>query len=207
MHAAAGLGAAVAAMELAPRASERIDVWLLALGIMVGASLSVGLAWLTSYVRKKLMEGAGRTTTWGAYAAVGIDLMSDGLMVGSGAAISSGLGILLALSQVIGNLPAGFAITASFRSADVRRAKRLGALALYPAVPLLGALLGYFLLRGAGEMLTGTALAVFAGLLLTATIEDIVPEADAPGAPRRISSPFFAGGFVLLMLMSDYLGG
>jgi zinc transporter ZupT len=49
--------------------------------------------------------------------------------------------------------------------------------------------------------------AVFGGLLLTATVEDIVPEADERGAPRRISSPSFAAGFALLLLMSAYLGG
>ena len=66
--------------------------------------------------------------------------------------------------------------------------------------------MGYVALRNAGDLATGMALAFLAGLLLTATIEEIVPEADEPGAPRRISSPAFAGGFVLLILMATYLG-
>ena len=207
MHAAAGIGTAVAAIELIPRAQDRIEVWMLALAILAGGIVAVGLSRLTRYAKAKLAGKAGRATTWGAFAAVGIDLLSDGLMTGSGGAVSGDLGLLLALSQVLGNLPGGFAVAAGFRAADVDRGKRLGAMALYPFLPALGALMGYLLLKDAGDLLVGVTLAVFGGLLLTATIEDIVPEADEPGAPRYISSPAFAAGFVLLLLMSAYLGG
>jgi len=74
------------------------------------------------------------------------------------------------------------------------------------AARVIGAFAGYTVLAGAGDVLTGFVLAVFAGLLLTATIEDIVPEADQPKAKRRISSPSFALGFGALRLTSAYLG-
>lgn len=206
MHAAAGVATAVAAMELAPRAMERIEMWLVALALLCGSIASIGLSRLARLLRDRLAQGEGRATSWGAYAAVGIDLLSDGLMVGAGATISTGLGVLLALSQIFGNLPGAFAVAASFRSAGVSRMNRIGAVAVYPLLPVLGALAGYLVLQGAGDVLTGIVLAGFAGLLLTATIEEIVPEADAPGAPRHISSPFFAGGFVLMLLISAYVG-
>lgn len=206
MHAAAGIGTAVAATELLPRADERIERWMLALAVITGSLASVGLSRLTRAVKNKIAGKGGRATTWGAFAAIGIDLFSDGLMTGSGSAISASLGVLLALSQVLGNMPGGFAIAANFRAAEVPRAKRLGAMAVYPAMPLIGALIGYLVLQGADDLLVGLVLALFAGLLLTATIEDIIPEADQPGAPRRISSPSFAAGFVALLLMAEYLG-
>ncbi|MXO49166.1 hypothetical protein GRI69_12945 [Erythrobacter vulgaris] len=131
--------------------------------------------------------------------------MSDGLMTGSGAAVEASLGMLLAMSQIIGNLPGGFAIAANFRTASIPRVQRLIMLSFYPFLPPLGAALGYLALRGSGDITVGIALAVLAGLLLTATVEEIVPEADESGAPRRISSPAFAGGFALLLLMSAYL--
>ena len=206
MHAAAGIGTAVAATELLPPAQDTIATHLLALSMVAGALASVGLAGLTKRLNRRLSGGVGRVSTWGAYAAIGIDLFTDGLMTGSGAAISAGLGLLLALSQVLGNIPGGFAIAANFRSAEITRRRRLSAMAAYPVLPVFGALIGYLVLQGASEMVTGLVLALFAGLLLTATIEDIVPEADEPGAPRRISSPAFASGFVALLLMSAYLG-
>ena len=206
MHAAAGLATAVAAIELVPRSIERIEIWLLAVTLVAGSFASLGIASLSRAIGRGLPSKGVRATTVGAYVAVGVDLLTDGLMTGSGAAVAASLGVLLALSQVIGNLPGGFAIAANFKAAAIPRKQRLAMLAAYPLLPPLGAAVGYVALRNAGDLATGMALAFLAGLLLTATIEEIVPEADEPGAPRRISSPAFAGGFVLLILMATYLG-
>ena len=85
--------------------------------------------------------------------------------------------------------------------------KRRILLGLGFALPgLLGAAMGYSLLRGAGEAMQGFALAFVVGLLLLTTIEDVVPEADAPKPKRWISSGAFASGFVLFTLLSTYLG-
>jgi len=206
LHAAAGIATAVAAIELIPRSQERIETWLLVVALIVGAICSASIAKATRKIRDRMGSAAGRATTWGAYAAVGVDLLTDGLMTGGGGAVARELGLLLALSQVAGNLPGGFAIAANFRSAKITRRHRLSALAIYPLLPVIGAFAGYTVLAGAGDVLTGFVLAVFAGLLLTATIEDIVPEADQPKAKRRISSPSFALGFGALLLTSAYLG-
>lgn len=206
LHAAAGIATAVAAIELIPRAQERIETWMLASAIVIGAVGSAGIARATRVIRRRIGSKAGRATTWGAYAAIGVDLFTDGLMTGGGGAVAAELGLLLALSQVIGNLPGGFAIAANFRAANIGWSKRRRALAIYPFLPVLGAFLGYIVLADAGTILTGFVLALFAGLLLTATIEDIVPEADQPQAKRRVSSPAFALGFGALLLTSAYLG-
>lgn len=205
MHAAAGLATAVAAVELVPRAIDRIEIWMLALALIAGSLASIGIAGISRALASKLPRKRMRATAVGAYVAVGVDLLTDGLMTGSGAAVSASLGVLLALSQVIGNLPGGFAIAANFRAAAIPRGRRLAMLAAYPLLPPLGAAIGYIALRGMGDIVIGFALAFLAGLLLTATIEEIVPEADGSGAPRRVSSPAFAGGFALLILMSAYL--
>ncbi|GMM92266.1 ZIP family metal transporter [Qipengyuania sp. MTN3-11] len=206
LHAAAGIATAVAAIELIPRSQERIETWLLVAALFVGAICSAGIAKATRAIRDRIGSATGRATTWGAYAAIGVDLFTDGLMTGGGGAVARELGLLLALSQVAGNLPGGFAIAADFCSAKIPRGKRLRALAIYPLLPVIGALVGYVVLAGAGPLLTGFVLALFAGLLLIATIEDIVPEADQPKAKRRISSPSFALGFGALLLTSAYLG-
>ena len=195
MHAAAGLATAVAAVELVPRAMERVEIWLLALGLVVGSLASLGIGSFSRAISKRLSSERMRTTTVGAYVAIGVDLMTDGLMTGSGAAVATGLGVLLALSQVIGNLPGGFAIAANFKTEAIPRKQRFALLSAYPLLPPIGAAVGYIALQDAGELVLGMTLACLAGLLLTATIEEIVPEADQPGAPRRISSPAFAGGF------------
>lgn len=200
LHMAAGLATAVAAMELLPRAQDRTDTWVLALAVLLGAGVSVMFYRLSNRIQGK----KGGTLIWGAYTAIAIDLFSDGLMTGGGGAVEGNLGALLAASQIVGNLPGGFAITAGFRHAGFSRKTRLKAALSYPLAPLVGAAAGFLALNGASAGLTGFVLAIFAGLLITATIEDLVPEADQPGAPRKISSPSFAAGFVLLLLMSAY---
>lgn len=204
MHAAAGLATAVAAVELVPRAIERIEIWILALALVGGSLASLGIATLSRMIGEKLPQKRIRATTIGAYVAIAVDLLTDGLMTGSGAAVAAGLGVLLALSQVIGNLPGGFAIAANFKAAAIPRRQRFAMLAVYPLLPPIGAAVGYVLLKDAGVFATGVTLAFLAGLLLTATIEEIVPEADKPGAPRRISSPAFAGGFAMLLVLATY---
>lgn len=204
LHAAAGIAAAVVAVELMPRAVGRGEQWLLAIGFMGGAVASILLFRLTTWAQNRFGSG-GQAGLWAVYAAVATDLLIDGLTTGAGSAVSSGLGLLLALSQVVANIPGGFAVTANFRASDVPRKKRLIAAAAYPITPVAGAAAGFLVLRGTGDVTMALALSFFAGLLLLATIEQIVPEADRSGAPLRISSPAFAAGFIMLMLMSAYL--
>ena len=205
LHSAAGIAAAVVAVELMPRATERGDQWLLALGFMGGAVFSILLMRATVGIKARFGSKDRRVGLWAVYMAVATDLLIDGLTTGAGTAVSRELGLLLAISQVVANIPGGFAVTANFRSAGVRRSNRLRAAAGYPLTPIAGAVGGFLILRGASGPLMAFALAFFAGLLLLATIEQIVPEADKPGAPLKVSSPAFAGGFVMLMLMSAYL--
>lgn len=205
LHAAAGIAAAVVAIELMPRALDHGAQWLLAIGFMGGAVFSIVLMRVTQKLKRRLGSHSKRGGLWTVYTAVAADLLIDGLTTGAGFAISGGLGLLLALSQVVANIPGGFAVTANFRSAGVDRTTRLKAAAGYPLAPVLGAAAGFLMLRGTTDPAMALALSFFAGLLLLATIEQIVPEADRPGAPLRVSSPAFAAGFVMLMLMSAYL--
>ena len=206
LHAAGGIAAGVVAVELMPRAVERAEQWMLAIGFMVGAVASILLARGTTWLQRRFGSAGQRAGLWTVYSAIATDLLIDGLTTGAGSSVSSSLGLLLAASQVLANIPGGFSVTANFRRAEVKRSKRLIAASLYPLTPVIGGAVGYLALRGAGDTMMGIALAFFAGLLLLATIEQIVPEADKPGAPLRISSPAFAGGFITLMLMSAYAG-
>ena len=70
---------------------------------------------------------------------------------------------------------------------------------------MVSVILGYLMLRGMGSEVQGIVLAIFMGILLLATIEDIVPEGDEPEPPRWISTTSFAGGFAIFALLSDRL--
>ena len=196
MHAAAGIGTAVAALELAPRAQDRIETWMLALAIFAGAMISVGLARLTLIFKRKLMEGGSRATTWGAFAAVGVDLFTRR------ADDRKRLGYLRQFRPVARAIPgtreyAGPASPSRPTSAQpgFRAANGLGQWQSIQSCRSLAQRSANLVLQGAGDLLVGLALALFAGLLLTATVEDIIPEADEPGTARRISKPILRGWF------------
>lgn len=204
LHAAAGVAVAVVSVELMPRILEDIVPWLLVTGFALGAAASVGMAKLVRQTVRALEIGGKRS--WMVYLAVAVDLLGDGLMIGIGSAVSGGLGLMLGLSQVVANVPGGFVALANLRDKGVSRPVRLAAAASLFVPVLAGAGLGFWLLRGEAAALQNAALAFVVGLLLLATIEDLVPEADAPQTRRSVTTAAFAAGFAFFALLSLYFG-
>lgn len=70
---------------------------------------------------------------WAIFFGVAVDLFSDGIMIGTGAVVDPALGLLFALGQVPADLPEGFAAIATFKRADVPRARRVALAAALPS--------------------------------------------------------------------------
>ena len=204
LHAAAGVAAAVVSVELMPHILDDITPWLLVLGFAIGAAASVllvrGVRWA---VRALELGTAG---PWMVYFAVAVDLLADGLMIGIGSAVSSGLGLMLGISQVVANVPGGFVALANLRGKGIGRGVRLGAMASLFVPVLVGAAAGFWLLRGEAAAVQNTALSFVAGMLLLTTIEDLVPEADQPQTHRWVTTAAFTAGFAFFALLSLYVG-
>src|SRR3546814_9337244 len=82
----------------------------------------MALEWLTERLQPRAAGGGdGRTSMWMIYVAVAVDLTSDGLMIGSGSAVSSNLELVLAACQVLADLPEGYATAANFRNKGMPR--------------------------------------------------------------------------------------
>ena len=204
LHAAAGVAVALVSVDLMPRILATTPAWLLILLFAVGAAFSVLMASAVNFLRRYVRGGSAGA--WMVYMATAVDLLSDGLMTGASSAVSAELGLLLALSQVVANVPGGFATIANFRTQEVRRSVRLLAAGSLVLPVVIGAAAGFFLLRGAGEGVQNAALAFVVGVLLVTTIEDLVPQADKPGTTRPISTASFVGGFAFFALLASYLG-
>ena len=204
LHAATGVAIGLVSIELMPRALGTTPVWAIALLFSLGGALSVLLGRIVTWIRGDPdRPGSGK---WQVYATTSADLLSDGLMTGATFAASSGLGLLLAVSQVAANLPGGFATAANFRHRGLARKWRLVAAASYVLPPLIGAVAGYLVLRDASEQLQNAVLALIAGILLVTTVEELVPQADRPGTGRAVSTTAFVLGFVFLALLASYFG-
>ena len=127
-------------------------------------------------------------------------------MTGAGTGVSIGLGLLLALSQLIANIPGGFASAANFRHKGLARRKRVLIAALVPLPVFVSASLGFWLLKDASSEFQHAILAVMVGVLLLTTVEDTVPAGDAPEPSRWISTAAFASGFAAFALLSAGVG-
>lgn len=203
LHAAAGIAIAVVSADLMPRILENVPTWLAVLAFVLGASFSLLLLKGVRFIQDRV--GGGSVSAWMIYMAVAADSFSDGLMTGTGSAVSGRLGLMLGLSQLVGNIPGGFGALASFRASGMKRGKRILVLCSF-VLPLgLGLAIGFVGLKDAGQLIQLAALAFVVGILLLTTIEDTLPQADEPSPPRLLSTASFAGGFAFFTLLSGYL--
>ena len=200
LHAASGIIVAVVAVEVMPEA----------LPILSGSSLAVSfLAGGVAYIvvdaaveRWQKRKGSGSAGPWMVYVAVAADLAGDGLLIGTGSAVGGGLAMLLAVGQVLADIPEGFATTATFRDSGASRATRLWISASF-VIPVVGAaVLSFFLLRNASEALKMGSLVFVAGFYTVAAVEEILAQAHETRDDSRFSAVSFIAGFALFTFVS-----
>lgn len=144
--------------------------------------------------------GAQCSGMWMIYVAVAMDLFSDGLLIGTGSAVSSSLALVLALRQTLADVPEGFSVIASFKQKGVPRAKRLLLAAFFVVPVVLAAALGYALLRDQSEALKMASLVFVAGLLTVAAVEEMIAQAHEGAEDTRFSVLSFSAGFCAVRL-------
>ena len=203
LHAASGVVIAVVAIELVPNALQALAGGWLALAFVAG-----GVAYTLierGLQRLRVSPSAARNRMWMIYTAVAVDLTSDGLLIGTGSAVSLNLALVLAAGQLLADIPEGYAVVANFRDKNLPRGRRLIASASFVIYPLLAALLAFALLRGRTEALQMATLMFVAGLLTIAAVEDMLQEAHAAHADTQYSALTFVAGFALFALVSTGL--
>ncbi|MGD8464257.1 MAG: hypothetical protein PVI09_10375 [Anaerolineae bacterium] len=124
LHAATGIILAVVAVEVMPAALQGTPAWLLALAFLAGGSAHLLIETGIEHWQERKSAGAG-TGAWMVYVAVASDLVGDGLLIGAATAVTSQLGFVLALGQVLADIPEGFAVLANFRAKGMERFERL----------------------------------------------------------------------------------
>lgn len=208
LHAAAGLIIAVIAVELMPESLATISGWIIGSAFGFGGLAYLGIQALVEKAQAG-QEGIrhGKLSMWMIYIAVAIDLFSDGLLIGTGSAVSLSMAVVLALGQVLADIPEGYAIMANMKSKGIPWARRF-VLSLSFVIPVLtSAVLAYYLLREQSETLKMVGLSFTAGLLAIAAVEDMLTEAHESKADDRWSILAFTGGFVLFTFVSAGFGG
>lgn len=205
LHAAAGIILAVVAVEVMPRALGASPAAALALVFVAGGVAYVILETAIERWQNRAGAGAGQGA-WMVYVAVATDLVGDGLLIGAGSAVSTELGLVLAVGQVLADVPEGFAVIANFRAKGVSRGRRMLISASFALPVILSALFAYFVLRTQGEPVKMLALVFVAGLYVLAAVEDMLGEAHERSRDTRGSALSLVTGFALFVLVSDGIG-
>ncbi len=137
--------------------------------------------------------GGAAPLPWGLLAAVGIDLVIDGLLVGLGATLGSKQGLVLTIALTIEILFLAVSVVAQLLEQGQRRARAAqlaGCLGLLTAV---GALAGAALLGGASRTTLAAVLAFGAAALLYLVVEELLVEAHETDETPLLAAMFFVG--------------
>ena len=200
LHAAAGIVLAVVAVELIPQTLSVDPPWLPIVAFVVG-----GLFFMAAdRLIERLSGGEEYAGPWVLWFGVAIDLLSDGIMIGTGSSIGLALGLLLALGQTPADVPEGFAAIATFKARGVAKKMRMFLAAAFTIPLFVGVTVGYWAVRGQPEAVKLSLLALTAGVLVTVVVEEIVPGSHE-GEESRLATGFFIAGFALFTLLSAYL--
>jgi len=201
LHAASGIMLAIVSVEVMPTAIKIAPGWLLAIMFMAGG---ISYTLLDVCIEKWQTQTTG-SNPWMIYLAVAADLAGDGMMIGSGSAVSTDLALILALGQVMADLPEGFAVIANFRSKGMKKWTRYIVLVSF-IIPVIGAALAsYLILRGQSEVIKVAGLVFVAGFFCLAAVEDILEEAHNTLEDTHWSAISFLGGFALFILVTSSL--
>jgi ZIP family zinc transporter len=205
LHAATGIILAVISVEVMPKALGTVPTWFLALAFLAGGGVYILMEAGIDFWQKGKQAGAG-TAAWMVYVAVTMDLLGDGLLIGAGSAVSTNLALVLALGQVLADIPEGFAVIANFRDKGVGKVKRFLLSASFVVPVVATAVLAYFALREQSEGIKMIALVLVAGLYILAAVEDMLREAHESIEDSRWSAFSLIAGFALFLLVSNRLG-
>ena len=201
LHGAAGIVLAVVAVELIPETLSVEPPWLPILAFVVGGAFFMA----ADAAIERWTGGKENAGPWVLWFGVSIDLLSDGIMIGTGSSISLGLGLLLAIGQTPADIPEGFAAIATFKARGIAKKMRMILAAAFALPLFVGVTIGYWAVRGQPEALKLSLLAFTAGVLVSVVVEEIVPESHE-GEESRLATLFFISGFALFSLLSAYLG-
>ncbi|MFW7382223.1 MAG: ZIP family metal transporter [Oligoflexus sp.] len=211
LHWAAGMILGVVGIEIMPRVMKAKPIWPVLISILLGGILAILAHKAIEVIQKRRQsqknsnqEGSTKGP-WAIFFAVFIDLLSDGLAIGTSATISSNFTLLVVFGLVIGDFPEGFVNVVMFKHEKASKKFRYGISSLLILPPVLGAALAYWLVNGRPEFIKMTVLAFTAGMLLRAAVEDMVSKAHSKSGESAWTELTFIAGFVAYATGSAYL--
>jgi len=210
LHLAAGVVFAVVAVNLLPEIQRRALVTDVVLGFVLGIATMLVIDKVLDRLRDDIPSieaGADEASTRQAgkielslLAAVAIDFLLDGLLLGVGFAAGAKIGILLALAEAAEQLSVGLALAGALTNAGVARSRVILIVSGLGSLVFVTAVLGATVLSG----LTGGAMEVVLSFGLAALLylvtQELLREAFEEKETATGTVMFFAGFLLFLVI-------
>ncbi|HKP75723.1 MAG TPA: transporter [Longimicrobiaceae bacterium] len=193
-HFAAGVVFSVVAVELLPDVARTHEYTEVAGGFAAGVVLMLVLRRFT-----EKPESSGSPVTM--LAAVSVDLLIDGILVGIAFAAGEKEGILLSVALGLELLSLGLALSFDLARAGLSRLRAaVVPVALAAGALLAGTFAGVLLLVDASPHLLATVLSFGCAALLFLVTEELLVEAHEVPESTATTAMFFAGFLLFLLL-------
>lgn len=193
-HFAAGVVFSVVAVELLPDVARTHEYTEVAGGFAAGVVLMLLLRRFTAAPEK-----AGASVTM--MAAISVDLVIDGILVGIAFAAGEKEGILLSVALGMELLSLGLALSFDLARSGLSRLRAVVVpVALATGALLVGAFVGALLLVDASPHLLATVLSFGCAALLFLVTEELLVEAHESEETTATTAMFFVGFLLFLLL-------
>lgn len=198
---AAGVIMALVTFSLMPPAVLSGYAVYTVLMFFLGGSLYVWIEYRSAQKQASKSETDLSQNPLGLYIGILVDLVIDGVVIGVGSTLSLATGLLLALGMAISTVPLAFVtITTAKRQGMPKDSRRLLSLSFIVCI-LVGAIVGFGVLRNQPEALRLVLIALASGFLITMVTQGMIPEANKDGEPS-FAGIFFVGGLSLYGLLT-----
>lgn len=208
-HFAAGVVMAAVAGEVLPDLRMRGPLWLIIVGFSAGVAL---LVWFRQFEDHgdhgeghedhgaDQPGGTPGALPVGFLAVVAVDLFIDGLLVATGATVSTRTAVIITVALTVEVLFLGLSVALRLAGAGVPRVRAALITGGVSAVTAVGAVLGALALAGAGSAVLTLVLAFAAAALLWLVVEELLVEAHEVPERPWMAVMFFAGFLILYCL-------
>lgn len=202
-HFAAGVVFSVVAVELLPDIIKEHNAVATAIGFALGVATMLGIKKLTGVgesTPNELAESSPEKVPGGLLFAIGVDILVDGFLIGIGFAAGAKEGKLLTLALTIELLSLGLALASSLGKSNVSKARIIGIVAGLASLILVGAGFGATVLHSVSKEVLEVVLSFGLAALLFLVTEELLVEAHEEPETPLITSTFFAGFLLFLIL-------
>lgn len=192
-HFAAGVVFAAAAGEILPDVVHGGSAW----ATVIGGSAGVAVMLLVKELEERFKGPAG------LLAAVGVDLVIDGLVLGIGFAAGARAGVLLTIALTLEVLFLGLTVATELTETVTSRIRIIGTIGLMVLLLPLGTVLAAPVSALPGVVVTGFFAFGLVALLYLVTEELLVEAHETPDRPW-VTAMFFAG-FLSLIVVEELM--